>query len=91
MAGITTSYTIPQFKQPISLSSYFNSNLTAHKRIDYPISTVARGITCRYGGGGGGGGYSRQGASRKPKSNDDDPALDIASIRYLLLLFQDFV
>ncbi|PWA32823.1 translation initiation factor 3 [Artemisia annua] len=81
MAGITTSYTIPQFKQPVSLSSYFNSNLTTHKRIDYPVSTVARGITCRYGGGGGGGGYSRQGDSRKPKSNDDDPALDIASIR----------
>ncbi|KAJ9557937.1 hypothetical protein OSB04_012551 [Centaurea solstitialis] len=83
MAGITTtSCSIPPFKQPIS-GSHFQSKLF-HLRLDFPNSSISRGcttITCRYGGGGGG--YSRQGDTRRPKKNasDDDPALDISSIR----------
>lgn len=83
MAGVTTSCSIQPFKQPISLSA-FQSKLS-HLHLDLPNSSISRGcrITCRYGGGGGGGGYSRQGDSRRPKPPaDEDPALDISSIRY---------
>ncbi|KAD6794966.1 hypothetical protein E3N88_05862 [Mikania micrantha] len=86
MAGITTSCSIPPFKQPIYLSQFQSKPF--HIRPDFPTSAIAHGcrITCRYGGGGGGGGgagnYSRQGDTRRPKqSSDDDPALDISSIR----------
>ncbi|KAI3524289.1 hypothetical protein L1887_02942 [Cichorium endivia] len=82
MAGVTTSCSIHPFKQPINLSG-FQSKLF-HLRLELPNSSLARGcrITCRYGGGGGGGGYSRQGDNRRPKKgSDDDPALDISSIR----------
>ncbi|XP_023730450.1 translation initiation factor IF3-2, chloroplastic isoform X1 [Lactuca sativa] len=82
MAGVTTSCSIQPFKQPISLSA-FQSKLS-HLHLDLPNSSISRGcrITCRYGGGGGGGGYSRQGDSRRPKPPaDEDPALDISSIR----------
>ncbi|KAL8235027.1 hypothetical protein R6Q59_021127 [Mikania micrantha] len=83
MAGITTSCSIPPFKQPISLSHFQSKPF--HIRPDFPTSATAHGcrITCRYGGGGGGAGnYSRQGDTRRPKqSSDDDPALDISSIR----------
>ncbi|KAI3711758.1 hypothetical protein L1987_70302 [Smallanthus sonchifolius] len=77
MAGVTTSCSIPPFKQPISLSQ--SQSKLVHLRIDFPNSTTARGcrITCRYGGI-----YSRQGDTRRPKqSSDDDPALDFSSIR----------
>ncbi|KAL8189537.1 hypothetical protein R6Q57_029103 [Mikania cordata] len=83
MAGITTSCSIPPFKQPIYLSHFQSKPF--HIRHDFPTSATVHGcrITCRYGGGGGGAGnYSRQGDTRRPKqSSDDDPALDISSIR----------
>ncbi|KAI3803100.1 hypothetical protein L1987_31249 [Smallanthus sonchifolius] len=82
MAGVTTSCSIPPFKQPISLS-HFQSKLF-HLRLHFPTSATARGcrVTCRYGGGGGARNYSRQDDTRRPKqSSDDDPALDISGIR----------
>ncbi|KAM0017875.1 putative translation initiation factor 3 [Helianthus debilis subsp. tardiflorus] len=83
MAGVTTtSCTIPPFKQPLPLSHSL-SKPHPRLRLHFPTSATTRGcrITCRYGGGGGGN-YSRQVDTRRPKqSSDDDPALDISSIR----------